>query len=94
MATSLYIDLVANRLVKSLYSIAPINPSGLIRGDVLDLNLELSELGRDELRATQASYDVLVLARADAAANFDEVDMGCVFEFLWPDVGSHVCMGN
>jgi hypothetical protein len=39
MATSLYIDLVANRLVKSLYSVAPINPSGLIRGDVLDLNL-------------------------------------------------------
>ena len=39
MATSLYIDLAANRLVKSLYSVAPVNPSGLIRGDVLDINL-------------------------------------------------------
>lgn len=39
MATSLYIDLDASRVVKSLTSMIPINPSGFFRGDELDLNL-------------------------------------------------------
>jgi hypothetical protein len=39
MATSFFIDLDANRLVRSLTSTAPVSPTGLFRGDVLDANL-------------------------------------------------------
>lgn len=39
MATPLYIDLDASRLVKGFNSTVPISPTGLFRGDVRDLNL-------------------------------------------------------